>query len=334
MLTLRDDLPPGFLDARASELDGLLGGPTLIELPGDREAPLFVSIMMHGNEDVGLGAIQRVLRELGGRRLPRALMLLVGNVQAAARGVRRIDGQPDFNRVWPGTLDHVGTAEARAMAEVHERIIARRAFAAIDLHNNTGRNPFYSVICEHTPEVVALASHFAQRAVLFRGVPGTQTASLAGHVPAMTAECGRPGRPAHEEAAARFVLDVLASDSLSPPNGAGEPLDLYHTLGVVRVRPEVSLSFDGEAAELRLEPDIDRLNFVATAPGETLGRARHPMPLTMTDEKGRDVASDFFTVKEGELRLTRPVTPAMLTGDPRIVRQDCLGYLMERLDLA
>jgi succinylglutamate desuccinylase len=334
MLNLRDDLPPAFLDARASELAGLFDGPTLIELPGEREAPLFVSILMHGNEDVGLGAIQRVLRQYGERQLPRALMLLVGNVRAAANGVRRIEGQPDFNRVWPGTLDHVGTAEARSMAEVHERVIARGAFAAIDLHNNTGRNPFYSVVCERTPEILALASRFARRAVLFRGVPGTQTASFAGHLPAMTAECGKPGSPAHEEAAARFVAEVLASDSLSPESRIGSALDLYHTLGVVRVRPEVSLSFDGEGADLSLERDIDRLNFVAIAPGEVLGRTRHPMPLTMVDEAGRDIAGDFFAIENGQLRLTQPVTPAMLTGDPRIVRQDCLGYLMERLEPA
>lgn len=330
MLSFLEDLPSGFLDARAGELAGLFGGPALIELPGEREAPLLVSILMHGNEDVGLGAVQRLLRDHDGRRLPRALMLLVGNVAAAAQGVRRLEGQPDFNRVWPGTLDHVGTAEARMMGEVHERVIARGAFAAIDLHNNTGRNPFYSVICERTTDVLALAARFARRAVLFRGVPGTQTASFAGHVPAMTAECGKPGSPAHEEAAARFVAQVLASETLSPVDAGS--LELYHTLGVVRVRPEVSLSFDGEAADLRLEPDIDRLNFVSTDAGETFGRARHPMPLTMIDEAGRDVADDFFTVEQGSLRLSRTVTPAMLTGDPRIVRQDCLGYLMERLE--
>ncbi|AOL23926.1 Succinylglutamate desuccinylase / Aspartoacylase family protein [Erythrobacter litoralis] len=333
MLNHRTDLPAGFLDARAGELAGLLGGPTLIELPGERQPPLFVSILMHGNEDVGLGAIQRVLRGYCDRPLPRALMLLVGNVAAAAGGVRRREGQPDYNRVWPGTLDHVGTAEARTMAEVHERVIARGAFAAIDLHNNSGRNPFYSVICERTPEVIALATRFARRAVLFRGVPGTQTASFAGRIPAMTAECGKPGSSAHEDAAARFVADVLASGTLSPgpPDGA---LDLYHTLGVVRVRPEVSLSFAGEAADLVLESDIDRLNFLPIRAGQVLGRARQPMPLTMIDEAGRDVADEFFAVEDGELRLARAVTPAMLTGDPRIVRQDCLGYLMERLETA
>lgn len=329
----RDTLPSGFLDARAHELADLLGGPTLIELPGKRPAPLFVSILMHGNEDVGLGAIQRVLRSWSGRTLPRALMLMVGNVAAAARGLRRLDHQPDFNRVWPGTLDHVGTAEARMMAEVSERVFARGAFAAIDLHNNTGRNPFYSVICEPAPEVLDLAGRFAPRAVLFRGIPGTQTASFAGRIPAMTAECGKPATPAHEEAAARFVESVLQCADLSASK-ADEGLDLYHTLGVVRVRDDVSLSFGGEASDLALASDIDRLNFVATAAGERLGRARHSMPVTMTDETGREVAREFFTVKDGELRLARAVTPAMLTGDPRIVRQDCLGYLMERIEIA
>ncbi|MEQ8772722.1 MAG: succinylglutamate desuccinylase/aspartoacylase family protein [Erythrobacter sp.] len=333
MLNRCDTLPPGFLEARPHELADLLGGPTLIELPGECEAPLFVSILMHGNEDVGLGAIQRVLKAWRGRSLPRALMVLVGNVAAAAEGVRRQEFQPDYNRVWPGTLDHIGTAEAQMMAEVHERVIARGACAAIDLHNNTGRNPFYSVICERSPEVLALAGRFAGRAVLFRGVPGTQTASFAGRIPAMTAECGKPAASAHEEWAAQFVTGVLESRTLSPGEGEDD-LELYRTLGVVRVREDVSLSFDGEAADLILAHDIDRLNFVATRPGQMLGRANHAMPLTMTDGAGRDVAGEFFVVEGGDLRLSRPVTPAMLTGDPRIVRQDCLGYLMERLEPA
>jgi hypothetical protein len=43
-------------------------------------------------------------------------------------------------------------------------------------------------------------------------------------------------------------------------------------------------------------------------------------------------ATSSFTFEDGEIRTTRPFMPAMLTLDERAIRQDCLCYLMERLE--
>jgi hypothetical protein len=43
------------------------------------------------------------------------------------------------------------------------------------------------------------------------------------------------------------------------------------------------------------------------------------------------VTAEFFTTADGLLRLRRAAMPAMLTLDARVVRQDCLCYLMERV---
>jgi hypothetical protein len=328
-LAILDDLPDGFLDCSARDLHRILHGPTLIELDGERGPPLFVSVLLHGNEDSGLGAVQRVLRHYQQRSLPRSLMILVGNVEAARHGRRRLDGQPDYNRVWPGTLDGGGSPEARIMAEVHARVLDRRAFAAIDLHNNTGRNPHYSVVCNLDPHTLGLAALFSSRVACFAGVPGTQTASFAGRVPAITAECGRPGEPANADAAARLLDAALNLDELPGAPGPGV-LQLYRTLGVVRVREGVSFGFGGGEAELRLDPSLDEYNFLELKSGTVFGETLHPMPLSMTDEAGRDIADDHFETGDGKLKLRRRAVPAMFTTDSRIVKQDCLGYLMER----
>src|SRR6056297_1778848 len=192
-LTICSTVPDGLLDVSARDLHTVLSGPTLIELEageGRRQSrPLFVSGLMHGNEDSGLVAIQMVLRKLLKGGLPRPIMILIGNVAAARQGMRRLEGQPDFNRVWPGTVDNQGSDEARIMASVHQRVIEREAFAAIDIHNNTGRNPHYGVVCVEDAKVMKLASIFAPRTVIFRGLPGTQTASFSGLVPALAVEC-------------------------------------------------------------------------------------------------------------------------------------------------
>jgi len=100
MLTELDYLPNGFLHVEANELHTVLTGPTLIHLPGRRDAPLFVSILLHGNEDTGLKAMQAVLKKYQNQPLPRALSIFVGNIDAARENVRRLEGQLDYNRVW------------------------------------------------------------------------------------------------------------------------------------------------------------------------------------------------------------------------------------------
>jgi hypothetical protein len=55
------------------------------------------------------------------------------------------------------------------------------------------------------------------------------------------------------------------------------------------------------------------------------------MPLLAFDDGGLDVAANYFAVRDGDLLTRQPVMPAMLTRNERIIRQDCLCYLMERL---
>jgi succinylglutamate desuccinylase len=95
MLTTLDHIPAGFLEASAGGVHQVLPGPTLIHLPGRKPDPLFVSVLLHGNEYTGLKAIQNVLGRYTTSELPRALSIFVGNVKAAAVGLRRLDGQLD-----------------------------------------------------------------------------------------------------------------------------------------------------------------------------------------------------------------------------------------------
>lgn len=330
-LVIRDSLPDGFLDCDAHKLHRILEGPTLIELEGETGPPLFVSVLLHGNEDSGLGAIQRVLGNYLDRPLPRSLMLVVGNVEAARYGLRRLKAQPDYNRIWPGTPDRGHAVEAGLFAAVHSRAVDRRVIAAIDIHNNTGRNPHYSVICNDDPQTLGLASLFSRRAVRFRGIPGSQTASFAGLIPALTVECGLPGVTANAEAAARFVEAVLNLSALPNVPGKGAKLELYHTLGVVRVKEDVGFSFGCNDSELLLDPALDENNFKELEPGTVLGKTEHRMPVQMINESGHDVTDHYFETVGGKLRLRRRSIPAMFTLDARIARQDCLCYLMERL---
>jgi hypothetical protein len=39
----------------------------------------------------------------------------------------------------------------------------------------------------------------------------------------------------------------------------------------------------------------------------------------------------YFSIEDNTLLTARPLMPSMFTLEEKIIRQDCLGYLMERL---
>jgi len=53
----------------------------------------------------------------------------------------------------------------------------------------------------------------------------------------------------------------------------------------------------------------------------------------VTDQSGRNVTDEFLTINEGRLELLKSVIPSMLTHNQSVMRQDCLGYFMERYPL-
>jgi hypothetical protein len=335
MLQTLDHLPAGLLDTDSRGLAALLGGPTLIHLPGLREPALFVSVLMHGNEPVGWEAVRGLLAEriarFGEPRLPRALSLFIGNVSAAALGVRHLPGQPDYNRVWPGG-ELPRSPEHGLMETLVETMARRGVFASIDLHNNTGANPHYACVNRLDHRFLHLATLFGRIVVYFTRPLGVQSRAMAELCPAVTLECGKVGETLgvlHGRAMLDAALHVAAlPDHPVPP----QDIDLFHTVAQLRVPPGLSLAFSPDPADLVLNPAIDRFNFRELPAGTPIARvaAGLGIGLQVLDEQGREVGERFFHVEDGELRLDRNLMPSMLTRDLEVIRQDCLGYLMER----
>lgn len=320
-----------FLDADADALHTLLPGPTLFEIPGGPRAPLFVSVLLHGNETTGLAAAQRVLRPRAGR-LPRPLLLFVGNVAAARACVRTLPDQHDYNRAWPGT-DRPDSPEARVMAEVVAAVRARAPFASLDIHNNTGLNPHYGCVNRLDERYFHLARLFSRVVVYFTRPLGVQSLALAPICPAVTVECGKVGDASGIEHAAGFLEAALHLNDWPAHPVPAHDLELLHTTWRVTIAEDVTFSFDGTPADLVFRGDLDHLNFRPLAAGASLGRVSPAgaRALVVEDAEGR-LAPDFFDCTDGELRLTRDCVPSMLTRDPNAVRLDCLCYLMQRID--
>ena len=333
MLNILTDLPDNLLELEPNQLHTILPGPTLIHLRGQRKCPLFVSSLLHGNEDTSWLALRKLLLQYQNRELPRALSIFIGNVQAARHGLRRLEGQPDYNRIWKG-----GNTPEHAMTnQVLEEMKKRNVFAAIDIHNNTGMNPHYGCVNVLEPAFLHLACMFNRTIVWFTRPDEVLSMAFAKLCPAVTVECGKPGQK-HGVHHALEYLDACLHLAQHPSRPvAAQDLDLFHTVAIIKVPKEVSFgfdNFDNTECDLLLRDDLDQLNFREIPTGTSLGKVNpnHNVYLETWNDKGRDCVEHWFRVEEGELRTTRSVIPSMFTRDELIIRQDCLGYLMERID--
>lgn len=334
LLDQLDYLPDGLLETTTRNLHAILPAPTLIHLPGKQAAPLFVSVLLHGNEPTGFLAVQLLLKKYLSRQLPRALTLFFGNVGAASRDLRRFDDQPDYNRIWPGTeiADCAETQMAKAVVDIMK---SRAVFASIDIHNNTGLNPHYSCINNLDNQFLQLASLFGRLIVYFIRPKGVQSAAFAALCPSVTLECGRPDQRLGVEHALEYLdcclhLTELPQHSILPQN-----IDLFHTVAQVKIDDTMRFSFTQSDTDLLLNQDLERMNFNEVSPGTVLGKIKQHtgMPVIAKDELGAVVTDKFFSIENGTLLLNRQTMPSMLTLDEQVIKQDCFCYLMERIHL-
>ncbi|QPK65393.1 succinylglutamate desuccinylase/aspartoacylase family protein [Methylomonas sp. LL1] len=326
-----DRLPDGLLDVSVEQLYRLIPEPSLFHLPGKRSETLFVSVLLHGNEPTGFLALQELLRKYRDQTLPRGLTLFFGNTQAARFNLRRLDHQPDFNRIWPGTRieETAETAWARRICRVMRR---RGVFASIDVHNNTGLNPHYACVNRLDETFLHLGALFGRLLVYFTHPKGVQSGAFAEFCPAVTLECGRPDQPRGVEHAFRFIDSCLHLQEFPLQPVARQDVDVYHTVAQVTVNEQASFSFSDDSADLLLSHDLERMNFTEITPGTVLGEVKSgQMPLIARDSDGKPITEQFFRLQEGQLQIIRSIMPSMLTPNERVIRQDCLCYLMERL---
>ncbi len=331
MLNILEELPAGLLEREAHELHEVLSGPSLIHLQGRRREPLLVTVLLHGNENTGWLAARELLRRYLGRALPRSLSLLIGNVAAARSGVRHLDDQPDYNRIWgAGTSLHHAMAR-QVVAELGER----RVFASVDVHNNTGFNPHYACVNVLKHQYLHLATLFSRTVVYFRKPDTVQSLAMAEVCPAVTLECGQPGQAHGTEHVLDYLDACLHLAELPQHPVAAHDIDLFHTVAVLKVPVTTSFGFEADATDIWFATDLDRLNFRELPAGTLMGWVKHDDNgrLEAWDEEGNDVGSRYFSVQDGQITTAVPVMPSMLTLDERVIRQDCLGYVMERYPL-
>lgn len=334
MLTIRQDIPEGLLDLQSHELYKKLDGPTLFQLSGRRNPPIFISVLLHGNEPVGWDAVRHILYHCQNRELPRSLSLFVGNIKAAQFHQRRLEAQPDFNRIWPGCADD-DTPEHIMAKQVYDEMAASRLFASIDVHNNTGLNPHYACVNRLETPYLQLATLFDRTVIFFTRPKGVQSLAFSNLAPSVTLECGQPDSPQGVSHAIEYLTACLNLAEIPTHAVAKNDIELFHTVAVVRIAPGIEVGFQEEDLDLRLIDNIDHLNFRELPFNTLIGWQKNHQELVLrtADEQDQEISDHYFHLDGNALRISRPVMPSMLTRNTQVIHQDCLCYLMERLKL-
>lgn len=332
-LDIIHNIPNGLLSIDPRDAFTVLPNPTLIDLSSPyNKPPLFIATLLHGNETSGFYALQRVLKPYlsGEKVLPRDLILLIGNVRAAQKFQRRLVGQVDYNRIWAG-----GSLPEHAMAtEVLDYLRARQIFAGIDIHNNTGYNPFYSCVNIINPASVHLAKKFSNQVVYFTRPYETLSVALNQFTTAVTLECGRSGEAAGVERVCHYVEEVLNLPQLEMSRVNNNDVNMYHSIARIRLPVEATVTFEKTpqpSFDFTFIETIENLNFDELAENTCIGWCTNDnFKLIVTNEDGEDVSEEFFRYDNGEVRIKRPIIPSMFCTSETIIRQDCFGYIMQR----
>jgi len=337
MVKQLNSLPNGLLNLTADQLYTKIDNHTLVHLKGKIERPVFISILQHGDEYTGWDALKDYLNNHQ-HVLPRSLSILFGNVEAARYNVRQLDNQPDFNRSWPSHLKP-NYPIAQAMQEITDIMQQRHPFASVDIHNNSGRNPHYSGINCLNEEFLNLASLFSDTMIYFTSPYGIQSGAFAKFCPSVTVECGLSGASDGTEQTHTFLELLLSQSNLLQVPGILEHQKVYKIHATVKVKKEIDISFEQHHHGFMLVRDLDILNFHPIDTGEEFGRLSQKladdkiMPFIVTDNKNNDITDQYFTINGDEICSNNHFVPSMITQNIKAIRNDCLCYIMQPINV-
>jgi len=330
-VTILQKLPDDFFKATPNSLHQLIPDGTLICLAGKKTKPLFLSCLLHGNETSSFYSIQRLLKEF--KELPRSLIIFFGNVSAAARGKRHLENQPDYNRIWSGN----NSIQEKMAQEVIGFAKKQDLWASIDIHNNTGSNPYYACINGRDRSSLALASMFSNDIIYFEEPHSVQAIAFTRLCTSVTLECGKSGDQNGIDKIVAYLKQVLSLESFDHVELHTDQLTAFHTIAKIILPKHLNVDFNFSSqanCHISFLADLDKYNFKSINQGTALAKVSQPdCFLKVYDNSERDVTAHYLEEKSGEILVKKTFIPSMLTKDIFVAKDDCLGYIMQPIEL-
>jgi len=240
--------------------------------------------------------------------------------------------QPDFNRIWNGHSAYERSLTTPLLQYVKDQNIQ----AAVDIHNNSGRNPVYGCINRRKKEFIQLAQLFSQNIVYFTKPDSVLSMALSSVCPTMVIECGLPGSIQGIAAGAKCI-ETLINKEEKWKNSEVQISHIYYTCATLYIEPDSTISFDSQPvlknSHFCFSDKLDELNFKKIEPGVVLGKVRDPNRIKLIDKKGKNIFDCFFSIIENQLKVKSSFTPSMFTKNVEIAKSDCLGYVMKKISV-
>lgn len=314
---VRDSFDEHLLNVEARELHRFLTGSTVFDLRQRGTIPFFVSTLLHGNETSGWDAVRRFISDY-----PEAsFVLLVGNVHAAAQNMRHLPHEVDFNRIWRQQPWH---------SNLKDLLEKYQPWCGIDIHNNSGPNPHYSVVTDVRTSTLALATLFSNKVIFTDHTLDILAHGLSSHCPALTIETGTVEDPASEQRAYDF-LERLNTVRCVPNTLQCEP-ETYATIGIVKVEHENGGIDNFPVFEQSLKQKSFK-NLPAGSP--FINSLPTGWRVNVLDPAhNRDLTNDFLEFRDDRAILKRDVVMSMFTHTPLLAIQDCVCYFLKTTSLA
>ena len=331
-LQIVNHIPEGFLDIKPREITRLIDRPTLIHLKGEKDRPFFISILLHGNEFSGLIILQKILKKYSERVLPRSLIIFIANPKACEQGLRHLEDQQDFNRIWKGGSSYEGSLVKPILKYAKDQNIQ----GAIDIHNNTGESPVYTCINKIKEDTLKLAQIFSENIVYFTNPDSVLSIALSKFCPAIVLECGLPGERQGISSGVKLIESILDKEESWKKNKIKKD-SLYHTYATILISQDTDLCFHSQPCVkdncLCLLNQLDQFNFKLLKSGTFFGKINNSKQIKLVDKEGENIFDQFFSIVENDLIVKQPFIPCMLTKDTQIAKSDCLGYIMKKTPL-
>ena len=319
-LTLRDSIGRDELECEAKNLHALLENPTIFDLSNGYPAS-FISVLLHGNEVTGWDAIRRYISTQDMSKPCNSMVLYVGNVEAAATNQRLLAQQMDFNRIWCG-----GNRPEHEHAEKvvgYLREIKPRF--ALDIHNNSGLNPHYSVITHATIDCLFHARKFSDIALLAPKPHSVITRRLNELCPSITIEVGLSGEQDSLDRTLEY-LDYVANNDASTIERPND-LSVFRTIASMQIESSGSANF---CTFPDLNADLQRLNFSLVPAGTYLTKTLNDdWTIKVYDNDDNDETQRYLDVNHSQVRFQQSVFMAMFTLNKQNAYQDCVCYFLE-----
>ena len=305
------------LKVEARELHRYLTGSTVFDLRKAGKRPFFVSTLLHGNETSGWDAVRRFISNYPDA----SFVLLIGNVHAAAQNMRHLPDEVDFNRIWRQDPWH---------SYLNDLLETYTPWCGIDIHNNSGPNPHYSVVTDIRTPTLALATLFSNKVIFTDHTLDILAHGISAHCPALTIETGTVDDPISEQRTYDFLERLNTIDRV-PDTLQCEP-ETYATVGIVKVEHENG-GLDNYPV---FEQSLEQKSFKTLPAGSPFITCLPPgwQVNVLDPAHDRDLTADFFEFRDSRAILKRDVVMSMFTHTPLLAIQDCVCYFLKTTSLA